>query len=61
MIGAVTGEDGATMYWFRDLDGTAIYPLAPGGDSVDGWRLLSIDKGSAVLSIDGETFQVKEK
>jgi hypothetical protein len=61
MIGAVTGENGATTYWFRDLAGTAIYPLAQGGDDVDGWRLVSISKGVAVLSIDGEIYQVKEK
>lgn len=60
-VGAVTGEDGVTTYWFRDLDGTAIYPLSPGGGAVDGWRLLSIGDGTAELSIDGETYQVKEK
>jgi hypothetical protein len=61
MIGAVTGGDGAVTYWFRDLDGTAIHPLVPGGDEVDGWQLVSIGKGIAVLSIEGETFHVKEK
>jgi hypothetical protein len=61
MIGAVTGGDGATTYWFRDLDGTEIYPLVSGGDEVDGWQLVSIDKGTAVLSIENGIFHVKEK
>lgn len=61
VVGSIIREDGVTVYWFRDLAGTAIYPLVPNGESIDGWRLKSVSQGIAVVTIDGDTFLVKEK